>query len=228
MSVDLETAIEGAETFAQIDELLQGAEVDFVVIDKVWNGRQVTSPNHPGSIELLVLSKRVAEQFQQKGCSFEESKALKNLCERITNWYDVTAPEPFMYVTGVTHITQLIALMQKIEPEIEELSQEEAIQHLVKCGIFDEKKLPVLLKDQEVYEDSYMYDCDYFDRNDDPSLWYTEASWKHQFPGLEMPQIKSGVSFSFDGEEYASFSIFDPSQIEAAKAQIEALNRLGA
>ncbi|MCB1074989.1 MAG: hypothetical protein KDK59_05580 [Simkania sp.] len=60
MSVDLKTAIESAETFMQIDVLLWGAEVNFVVIDGVWNGRQVISVNHPGNIELLVLSKKVA------------------------------------------------------------------------------------------------------------------------------------------------------------------------
>jgi hypothetical protein len=62
--------IESAETFTQIEELLQGAEVNFVVIDGVWNDRQVTSPNQPGNIELLVLSKRVNQQFQQRRVPF--------------------------------------------------------------------------------------------------------------------------------------------------------------
>lgn len=202
--------------------------MNFVVIDEVWNGRQVASPNHPGSIELLVLSKRVDQQFQQKGCSFEDSKALKNLCERITNWHDQTAPESVKYVTGISNLGELVGMFMSMESELEELSEEEAIQLLVKRGIFDEKKLPVLLEDQKVYGDAPMYDCDYFDADDDPSLWYTEAAWKHQFPGVEMPSSPRSASFRFNGKEYASFSIFDRSQIEAAKAQMEALNRLGA
>ena len=182
--------------------------MNFVVIDEVWNGRQVTSPNHPGSIELLVLSKRVDQQFQQKGCSFEDSKALKNLCERITNWHDQTAPESVKYVTGISNLGELVGMFMSMESELEELSEEEAIQLLVKRGIFDEKKLPVLLEG--------------------PSLWYTEAAWKYRFPGVEMPSSPRSASFRFNGKEYASFSIFDRSQMEAAKAQMEALNRLGA
>ncbi|MCB1068474.1 MAG: hypothetical protein KDK56_09865 [Simkania sp.] len=197
--------------------------MNFVVTDRVWNGIQVISPNHSGNIELLLLSKRVDRQFKQKGCPFEESKALKNLCERITNWYNETSPESVKYVTGISDIRELVTMFGKMESEFEGLTEEEAIQLLVERGIFDEKKLPVFLKD---YENSLIYECDYFEVNDDPSLWYTQAAWEYQFPGVEMPSSSKTINFIYNGKEYAFFSIFERSQIEAAKTQMMTLNHL--
>ena len=228
MTVDLETAIDGAETYAQIADLLQEAEAGFVVIDEVWQGRQVTSPNHPGSVELLTLSKRVANQFEQKGCTFEESKTLKQLCQKISDWHFETEVQGFLYVTGLSNLEKLIELLTSIEPKIGSLSQEEAIQSLVNRGIIDEAKLPAFIADLEAYDESPKYDCDYFDQYDDPSLWFTEVSWNYQFPGVEMPRASQEVSFNVDGEEFAAFSIFTRAQIETAKAQVEGLNRIGA
>ncbi|WP_420421378.1 hypothetical protein [Simkania sp.] len=228
MSVELDSAIDGAETFAQIEELLQDAEANWVIVDSIWQGRQVTSPNHPGFIDLMVLSKRVVHQFEQKGCPFEEAQTLKTLCGKISLWHEETAFQMLQSVTGIASKDEFLHLFMDLQPELEGLSEEEAIQLLVDREIFDAKQMPAFFEDIKLYGEAGIYNCELFNEDDDPSLWLTEAAWEYRFPGVEMPNSRGDVIFHFNGEKQVSFLVFDRPQIEAAKAQVEALDRLGA
>lgn len=135
-------------------------------------------------------------------------------------------------ITEISDLEALTIMLKKMESECEGLSEEEEVKLLIEREIFNEKKLPVYFQDLAAYKNSPIYRCDYFEgwgflvKDVDPSLWYTEAAWKYQFPGVEMPLSSTTISLIFNDEEYAFFNIFERLQIEAAKAQMMALNHL--
>lgn len=100
MTVNLDSAIDSADSFSALDEILQDAEVNLVV-DTQWHWRQVTSPRHSGFIELADLANRVSNQFQSEGCLAEDREALEHVSERVESWIKQTDFAQIVMISGI-------------------------------------------------------------------------------------------------------------------------------
>lgn len=231
MSVELDAAFDGVETFTEMEALFKDAEVELVIVDHVWNGRHVTSPHHPGFIELAEISQRVMTQFQTKGCQPEDAEAMKQLCERVTEWFEETDDALDEIVRGDRPVWEFYQALNAVGPELEGKSLEQIEAILVERGIMTKEAVAILMKDYQTYE--FIDDCDFlFDEDDDPSLWFTKESWNYQFPGVMMPHPVGRFSSYMEGlsgeEISVSFSIFAKAQIEALRTQMHILPAIGA
>lgn len=210
MSVDLDVAIDGATTFIEIEEALEGAEAKLVFKNGEYQGRHVISSKHTGFISLDALARRVGEQFITRGCLPQEDEALKSLCNRITLWGGLLGVQAFKMAFKIP-MEEVKKTIQPFASELRNKSPQEGFQFMAEKGWIHSNCVPLLV---DMIENEV--DCDFLDEDEEPSKWYTEASWAHRYPGVEMPNYWSRHTVTEINGEDVSLYYFRESAIEAA------------